>query len=166
MKQLAIIILTLISVSVRAQTSVYHPFPEDTATWVSDNYSNSCLGYCTSVFYEMKGDTIINSNSYNKIYIRDGSFYYINQNGDYAASFFACSYKGAVRQEIVNKKVYFIDNTMADDTLLYDFNLIVSDTIHSLYNETGMTFPLVVSSIDSINIDGNYHKRFNFFNHN
>src|SRR4051812_11069780 len=98
MKTFLTFILLSATLTVFSQTSVYKPFPEDSATWVSDYFSNSCSGYCGTDYYEMKGDTIINGQSYNKIYYRSGSFY---------TTFTTCSYKGAIRQDSINKKVYY-----------------------------------------------------------
>ncbi len=166
MKKLLLILVAITSLTAKAQTSVYHPFPEDSATWVTDIYYNTCFGYCGTDFYEMKGDTIINSQSYNKIYGRGGEFYYIvaPPNTIVGAAFGACSYIGAIRQDSINKKVYFIDSTMTTDTLFYDFNLAVGDTIQSWYNKFYMQWPLIVAGIDSISINGNYHKMFYFQN--
>lgn len=165
MKKLLLLLATVITLTAKAQTSVYHPFPEDSATWVTDIAYNTCFGYCSSIFYEMKGDTIINSQSYNKIYIRSGRFYYIVWPPNAVVgvdSFSVCSYMGAIRQDIINKKVYFIDSTMTVDTLLYDFDLVVGDSIQSWYNKWYMSWPMIVSGIDSISINGDYHKRFKF----
>ncbi|MCF8278303.1 MAG: T9SS type A sorting domain-containing protein [Flavobacteriales bacterium] len=60
----------------------------------------------------------------------------------------------------MNKKVYFKQHSSVSDTLLYDFDLSIGDTlpptlINDPSNETN-----VVSSIDSILIGNDYHKRF------
>jgi len=163
MKKLFLLIAAVTTLTAKSQTSVYHPFPEDTATWVSDFFYSACMGYCGTSFYEMKGDTLINSQSYNKLYGRDGRFYYITGPPNTVIgtdSFGACSYIGAIRQDINNKKVYFIDSTMTTDTLLYDFDLTVGDTIQSWYNKWSMPWPFIVTGIDSISINGAYHKNF------
>lgn len=148
----------------RSQSTYYHPFPEDSATWVSDIYYNTCFGYCGSLYYEMKGDTLISGQSYNKIYKREGQFHYISvpPSSIVGGTFSTCSYVGAVRQNISNKTVYFRDSSMTTDTLFYDFNLNIGDSINNWYNTSGIQWPLIVSSVDSIAINGNYFKRFNF----
>lgn len=158
-----IIIFSLCLTSI-AQTTFYRPFPEDTATWLSDQYANTCMGYCGSTCYEMNGDTIINGHSYNKIYTRNGQFYYIipPPNSVIGTNFSACNYLGAIRQDTTNKKVYFIDNTMSTDSLLYDFNLTVGDTIQSWYNKRSIQWPLIVSGYDSVFIYNSYYKLYNF----
>lgn len=163
-KWLLLLLAAQFSLSAKSNTSVYHPFPETTATWLTDIYYNTCMGYCGSVFYQMKGDTSINSISYNKIYSRSGQFSYTIFPA-VGATFSACSYVGAIRQDSSAKKVYFIDSTMTSETLLYDFNLSIGDTVQGWYNKLNMP-PLVLSEIDSIAINGNYHKRFNFQNTN
>lgn len=169
MEKKLLFVATLFSLNAKSQTSIYHPFPEDSATWISDSYGNFCSGYCASTFYEMNGDTIINSQLYNKIYGSLGDFYYITpplfpNPGVVGATFSACSYIGGIRQDSINKKVYFIDSTMSTDTLLYDFDLSIGDTIESWYNKTNIQFPLVVSGTDSVLVNNNYHKFYSFTN--
>ena len=148
----------------RTQSTLYHPFPEDTATWVSDIFYNTCFGYCGSLYYEMKGDTLIGNQTYNKIYRREGDFYYITTppNSLAGGNFSICTYIGGIRQDISAKRVYFIDSTMTSDTLLYDFDLSVGDTISDWYNKAGMQWPLEVATFDSISINLYFHKRLNY----
>ncbi len=172
MKQLLLILVMLTALNAKSQSTVYHPFPEDSASWVTDNYSNFCFGYCASGFYEMKGDTLLNAQTYHKLYVSGGSFYYISypvvpNPGVVGASFFySCNYTGAIRQDSLNKKVYFIDANMTSDTLLYDFNLALGDTVRSWYMRYTPQWLLIVSGIDSILINGNYHKRFTLYEPN
>lgn len=167
MKKLFLIVLLIVVLSnAHGQATVYHPFPDDSATWVTDNYSNICMGYCGSNYYRMKGDTIINGISYNKLYHRYGQFYYISPppNTVVGASFSACAYAGAIREDVLSKKIYFIDSTLTTDTLLYDFNIAVGDTLPDWFSKGTPPYPLVVSSVDSVLVNGSYHKRFNFQN--
>jgi hypothetical protein len=73
-------------------------------------------------------------------------------------------YYGALRNDSVNKKVYFAFDGLSNDTLLYDFNLSVGDTLPVSYiNDTIHGSPNIfnwVSAIDSISIGGIYHKQF------
>lgn len=167
MKYILLVISTLFTMGAKSQTSIYHSFPEDTAAWVSDIYYNTCVGYCGTTFYEMAGDTSINGQLYNKIYNRGGQFYYIVQppNPVIGANFSACTYVGAIRQDSINKKVYFIDSTMIGDTLLYDFNLAIGDTIESWYNKESMQWPLIVSNKDSVLVEGSFRNRYYFQNY-
>ena len=164
MKKILIVLLFFTPFTAKAQSSVYHPFPEDTATWVSDFFYNTCFGYCGSLYYEMKGDTLIGNQTYNKVFKREGEFHYVTTppNAIVGGNFNGCSYVGGIRQDVATKSVYFRDSSMVTDTLLYDFNLAVGDTITDWYNKSGIQWPLVISSIDSIAINGDFHKRFNF----
>lgn len=169
MKNLLPLLIILFALNASAQSNVYHPFPEDTATWITDNYASICSGYCGSNYYAMKGDTVINNQSYNKLYSRYGQFYYIipplfPNPGVVGANFSACSYAGAIRQDSISKRVYFIDSTLTTDTLLYDFNIAIGDTIQTWYTRVWVSDLLIVSAIDSVLIKGSYHKRFNFLN--
>ncbi len=159
-----------------AQTNIYHPFPEDTANWVIDSYdSHNCYNvtnfasnYCGSWIYLMKGDTIINSISYNKIYYLGGvKLYYIQSPPNPIIGCQGCSgnysYAFAIRQDSINKKVYYIDSNMTSDTLLYNFNLTVGDTLPLTFGNQ-LAYPTTISSIDSIFISNSYHKRFNLNN--
>lgn len=160
--------LLIFHVSLKAQTNIYHPFPEDNATWLVDNFSNVCSGYCNSSYYQMLGDTFIGNISYNKIYKRTGPFYYITppspwSPGVLGSNFDNCSYLGGLRQDSILKQVYFIDNNSSTEKLLCDFNLQVGDTMPNWYNQYQIG-TLVVISIDSIYIGNNYKKKWIFNN--
>lgn len=168
MKKIGILILCLVILRIQssAQTNTYHPFPEDNATWVVDYLASSCFGYCSSAYYQMRGDTLIGANTYHKIYKRNGSFYYIvppvfPQPGVVGANFNNCFYIGGIRQDTVAKKVYYIDSTMSSDILLCDFSLQVGDTMPTWYNQ-GQVGTISVIVIDSIMIAGSYRKRWQF----
>ena len=62
-------------------------------------------------------------------------------------------YKGAFRQDIVARKVFFIHSDSVVEQLLYDFNLQTGDSIKT-YQGNG-----VINTVDSILIGNNYRKR-------
>jgi len=165
MKKLILLLTAFISLTAtHGQTNVYQPFPEDSASWVFDGWNSLSGGYNHSTIYKMKGDTIINSTSYNKIYIQTLTFYYINYPPNPIVGYNNFSiehYWGGIRQDSINKKVYLILPTMNSDTLLFDFNLIIGDTLPPSYlnNQGGSN---IVTGIDSIQIGNKYHKKFNF----
>ncbi|MBI4945958.1 MAG: hypothetical protein HY840_06110 [Bacteroidetes bacterium] len=172
MKKYLLILVAFFTLTVaHGQTNIYHYFPGDTATWVVDHYSNGCtasfMRYCSSSYYEMNGDTIINGMLHKKIYTRDVYFYYITpplipNPGVVGANYSSRKYMGAVRQDSVNKKVYYIDSTITSDALLYNFNLRIGDTMPPLLYNRYLTNPIVVTKLDSILINNNYHKVFHF----
>lgn len=139
-----------------AQTSIYHPFPESDVVW---NYTATepCWGSGLPMdhySYILTGDTIINTLTYHKLFI---PFVQQGCNGEITPG-----YKGSIRQDILEKKVYFIPHTEVTEYLLYDFNMAVGDTVegytmHPFYNDAEYW----VQSIDSVLVGINYRKRWN-----
>jgi hypothetical protein len=73
------------------------------------------------------------------------------------------------RNDFAAKKVYYLDVTggVNKDTLWYDFNLNVGDSLKQTYAYTHTGYIInnqrrIVSSIDSVLICGTYYKQFNF----
>jgi len=159
-----IAIATLSGVEGQAQTNVYHPFPEDSAIWVVNWYAQPpyCNGYCNTDIYRMYGDTVINSVSYNKLFAV--SFVYQGPYTNPPPNYFSGTYIGAIRQDSINKKVYYRKYLMTSDTLLYDFDLAIGDTLPATYINNSLFKPTIVSGIDSMLVDNKYHKLFTFYN--
>ena len=146
------LVISAFCFTANAQTNVYHPFPDTNAIWAWrywDLYSYPA----GEVRNGMRGDTIINGKNYKKIYsIRDTTITDL----PYAPS----TYYAAIREQ--NKRIYTVIDT-SKEQLLYDFNLLVGDTItyhYSLGIQGIDTFSRVVTAIDSILLlDGKYRKR-------
>jgi hypothetical protein len=145
--------LMLLASSTRglSQANIYHPFPLDGGEWRSDYFDAYCGGLCEQRRYYTIGDTIIDSLYYKKLY---GDRVYS------AGPDFYGIYFGALREDTANRKIYFygVDNPF--EYLLFDFDLdsgqLAPQTfLH--YNEDSMW----VTSIDSVLIGNDYHKRFN-----
>lgn len=120
-----------------AQTSVYHEFPDSNATW---NVFWSSWGYglqTGNYVYTFSNDTIINGLTYHKI------------NG----------YAAAIREDLIQKKVYVIPLFDSVPQLLYDFNLNVGDTLKGYLGISSTSYGDTVTTIDSILINSNYRKR-------
>ena len=64
---------------------------------------------------------------------------------------------GLLREE--GKQLYF-RTSWQEDTLLYDFDLEIGDTLPSTYLHNGAIQPMVVSQVDSILIGQDWRKRF------
>jgi hypothetical protein len=108
-------------------------------------------------FY-MNGDTSIGSYLYHKIYEKITEEYVLN---GLCWPFIApvnTMYFGATRQDIPNKKIYLFDGSNPNDTLLYDFNLSLGDTLPYSYDH--MDTAITVILVDSIFDGDNYRKRF------
>lgn len=134
----------------------YFPFPTDSAKWkVRYNSSASqCLYLLAEFQYIMNGDTIIGSNTYKKIY-KTGVAY---DQGCYITSW---GYDGAIREDS-NKHIFL--RWTNSDTLLYDFNLNVGDTVKGYLANN--CYAIVVDSIDSVLVQTSFRKRFNCSTHN
>jgi len=151
-KQILVLTIFLLTLTVgQGQTNVYHPFPTDNASW-SEIYFHQ--GYCDPPNYcpfelLMQGDTIINLESYHKIFARNDS----------STTFF-----GGLRE--LNKKIYFFKQLIGYEYLLYDFNLNIGDSIMVDCDLPDTMFQkMIVASIDSILlIDMTYRRKFNFVN--
>ena len=133
----------------------YTPFPTDSAVWRVNYYSGAlgCPPLVAEYQYTMNGDTQIASVNYKKIF-RSGVSY---QQFCYPPAF---GYAGAIREDS-GKHIYLRLPNANADTLLYDFNLSVGDTVINYLNYT-CTVP-TVSSIDSVLVGSSWRKRFNLY---
>jgi hypothetical protein len=106
--------------------------------------------------YTIIGDTVVNNHNYYLLYNRPvvKSYY----QGYYYSSFPPEDTVGYFRNDSLNKKVWMLGNNWKD-TLLYDFDLKIGDTLQpTLLHDTSEI--LVVDSIDSILVGVNFHRRF------
>ncbi|MEO6902522.1 MAG: T9SS type A sorting domain-containing protein [Bacteroidia bacterium] len=158
MKKISIILTVLVLTLMvgQAQTNVYHPFPDSSAVWIGTSWSGwgtDKLNYDDYNLY-ISGDTTIGLFSYHKLY-RNGVTHCWPCPPLY--NYYYKQYAGAFRQDIPNKKVYLYQ--YGNDTLAYDFNLNVGDTLAT----TCLTYwqpNHFVQSIDSVLVGGQYRKRF------
>ena len=153
-KQSFIVLLSLVPIFLYSQN--YFPMPESDVIWSQSHsgiYCNNQLHLCSEYQYTFGGDTIIGSNTY-KIINRSGYLYDENLIPTY---FF--EYAGGFRQNIENKKVFFVEINNDQEELLYDFDLNPGDTLPHAYNNQHDY--AIVSSIDSVLIGNQYRKRFN-----
>jgi len=137
----------------------YHPLPQENAIWntVGDNMFS---GNLWRFRYGVQGDTIINNQSYTKVY----SLFDTTLVHPYS------SYFGAIREND-SKQVYLLMPEF-EETMLYDFSMDVGDTIwfniggglcYDGINFLESTHYKVVTSIDSVQIEnGEYRKRWQF----
>lgn len=142
-----------------AQT--YVPFPKDSVHWRIVKTArdptfpdNTRRWYC---FLYLKGDTIIDSVLYSKLYE--------NIYPSFVDSARTEKFKGVIREK--NKRVYYAyEADLSKERLLYDFNLSVGDTMlwDNLYINDDWSIvsqPAVVYAIDSVQMaNGEYRKRY------
>lgn len=161
MRKILLLFSALLTLFAHGQTSVYHSFPDSNAIWNFES-TKGCgqnfdtWGYLYS--YVITEDTIIKNNTYHKLNV---PIEVIVSNGQCDTTGTWTNpghYAGVIRQDIPNKKVFFIPPTDTTEQLLYDFNMQIGDTVKGYIENT--TFPKDrVLSIDSVLVGGNYRKR-------
>ena len=105
----------------------YRPLLEEGKVWTYHYHGYN--GREFNVGRIIDGDTIISGQAYKKIYDKVGG-----------------QYQYALREE--GKKVYMVDDHYETESLLYDFSKDAGDVIDEL------VYPLIVASVDTIDIDG------------
>lgn len=119
-------------------------FPTDSAYWKERYYDIECLNlpFCYEYQYFLQGDTLIGNNTYNKIY---KTFRYFN------STYYDFGYQGAIYYDDEADKVYWRQAAASKDTLLYDFNLSVGDTLPETFlYSSDMGLIIRIDSIDTI----------------
>ena len=161
MKKITLICLfLLVFIGLRAQS--YIPFPAKMVVYGHSHYTLS-MGdsYWVPHRTEINSDTLIGAYHYAIVY----------------SGVSPVSKTGGIRNDTLNKKVYFYSFTTNTEKVFYDFDLSVGDTVNAtsgfgFYDQLVVTEmpPMAtldtawVTSIDSVLMphDGLYHKRFRF----
>ncbi|MHC1776689.1 MAG: T9SS type A sorting domain-containing protein [Lentimicrobium sp.] len=163
-----ILILMLAIVTSHAQTNVYHLFP-DSAVWRVDYYYNNPFQFpCYARYYFQyyaDGDTLINTSVYKKIYRSHVQVDTLSCTPPFNPPEAPVSgYVGALKDDQLANKAFFIFPDSNTDSLLYDYNLTTGDTLKGIpVSYFFLSNPnLVVASTDSILINGQFRKRWNF----
>jgi len=141
----------------------YFSFIDTNSTWRDGIEINCSHGssYLNHVWYDsqefLKGDTIINSLAYKKLYLTGAKYLFIYNHGDetHDTSFYCNYYIGGLRED--SAKVFWVD-TNGVEHLRFNFDLQIGDSIDITY---GLGFYAVVQSIDSILIANSYRKNIN-----
>ncbi len=146
--------LLLILFGLNGFSQNYIPFPTENVAWIESYSGMETL--CGVTQYYTTGDTIIGNQTYQKLrryYKHQMSDFFGNcngmlQEGDYL--------KGFYRNDSINKRVLWqYPNDTTEYTLIrFDFN--IGDTLDSCLVCGGQ----IVTDIDSVLIDSEYHKRF------
>lgn len=122
--------------------------PDSNAVWVYSWYDGNCAptSFCGDIFYTVYGDTLLGNYSYKKIYMSSNGLPF--------------AFIAGIRQDTVEKKVYLIQNgnCTSNDTLLYDYDLGVGDTLNQC-NEIVGGETTYVTACDSLLISGTWRKR-------
>ena len=160
MKKLLLLNLILLTLFAKGQTSAYHSFPDSNAVW-NFHFQHYCFFNGTGDEYysiTFSSDTLINSQTYHKL-----TTPFVQSFSTGTCGGIPTGYKGAIRQDTANKKVFYIPPTDTTEQLLYDFTMQVGDTVRG-YIETFAFTTDIVQSIDSVLIGSTYRKRWNINN--
>lgn len=116
-------------------------------TYPNGNMQNPNFVATTTTVYGHQGDTLINSDLWFKLYSTSDSLFQSN-----------LVFKGLTRTD--NNRVLFLDTSNQLDTL-YDFNISLGDSVlFNLYGQYPEKIPVI--NIDSIQINGQFYRRFHF----
>lgn len=125
------------------------------------SYGMDCVGYQDHYNYYITGDTLINTHIFKKVF-KKGIYSQIDASctpynhtyyEDTLSSFFLRS---------TGKKIYVLMPDETDDTLLYDFDLDINDTLPLTYNNEDPS--LTVTAIDSTLTPNGFLKSFELSN--
>src|SRR5437016_5667275 len=134
MKIVLLLIIAAVMLEAKAQTSVYHPFPDSNAVWCggrSQCWNNKVANKNST--YVLGKTVFINGHIYGQLKIYEQ--FYTNCEGTFSCSclnpppWSIDSMTYYIRQDRALKKVWLY--TGSQESILYDFNLHVGDTLNS-----------------------------------
>lgn len=128
----------------RLISSNYYPFPTSDAIWNYRIVGSFSYPYDWSVIDSLGEPISINGQDYVEVYHNENLV-------------------GALRDDTIERKVYFHDFT--DEVVYYDFNLGVDDTIfYSSMGPSELDYYKVVEAIDFVQIGSDFRKRWHLRN--
>lgn len=145
---------------------VYQGFPNVDGYWKAQYGFIDCLDIhflndiCSEYQYILEGDTVIDAEIYHKINYSGRDRNSLDETWIY----WDLGYFGCYRNDIANKRVYYIAKDSTNEVLLYDFNINLYDTLPEtfVYNSAGNI--ITVDQIDSILVNNIYLKRYHLDN--
>ena len=154
---ITLLLFTFISLAGFGQA--YQPLPTSNAMWRENSYGFQC-SCCSDYQYTITGDTVINMLTYHKLQ-KTGVNFLEDVTGNCTSNAYnANQYKGCFRNDSTNKLVYFIDAFTSNETVLYDFNLSIGDTVPPSPLNFNSNFVNIVTDIDTVFLGGVNRKRF------
>jgi hypothetical protein len=157
-KTLLILLLSISAFAFSQNYQGYVPFPTDDAYWLESNIASS---QCIKNEYRLNGDTLINGLLYTEIEKTE-----IDQSSSIGCvppwnAQISKSTFGYIRNDSANKKVWIRYPNANVDSLFYDFDINVGDTIFNNFYDT-----VVVSSVDTVYMGNRYRKKYFFVKNN
>jgi len=149
------IILSFLA-TVYGQTNVYHPFPYSNGVWHQE-----CVGLTgnpptpvtEAKFFFLWGDTSIVGIAYKKV-LSSGYKYYLS-----SCCYYFNQYECAIRQDTVQRKIYYYGPMSNKDTLLYDFEKMIPGGTLPPTLIRGLSYNYI-SSVDSVLVGSSYRKQY------
>jgi len=134
------------------QSVAYSPFPTENVKWRTLEIRWQNFPTITQIrTYFIAGDTLINNQWYHKIYSTLAATKPTIVTAEH--------YEGAFRE--FSKVVYFQDKEAQSERILYDFNIVVGDSVASIFDDRNLEYKIFVSKIDTIQtMDNKYRKRY------
>lgn len=148
MKKFIFISLFLIFVQVGVAQS-YQPLVDTNKIWshvVCMYNENFELVNCSTDYTKFTEDTLIDGYLYKKVM------------RSYDSIMMTWTNNGYIREDIINKKIFYKPSIEINEKLLYDFNVNIGDSI-CVYPQPENCEPFIVDSIDTIFIAGKLRKR-------
>ena len=134
----------------------YYPLPDSNATWTVGHGSSDCIfaNVPTGIVrYSILGDTMIAGMTYHNV---------LRTVVVYGCWFTFPGHAGAFRNDTSTRQVFIVPPGSSQEQVLYDFNLAVGDTISAYQGENVAPQDQVVLAIDSVEIQGQYRRRWVF----
>ncbi len=151
-------------------SQAYRPIPLDSATWIEKNwYYPTWLvnHYCNISHYRQvypSGDTTIGVNTYRVFRYNETTI--SNSVGSVSCINYYLSNMlyAFIRNDSVNKKVYYWNPDSVSEKILYDFSLTIGDTLSSdlgIWADESLCNGLIyhIVSEDSIDVGGEFRRR-------
>ena|SRR5690554_7205260 len=167
MRKLLLILLLLISTVTFGQNyQGYVPFPTKDAYWLehSENVSQHLPDKCIDYEYRFAGDTVISPFQYSVIERTEIDQTTPNGCGPPWNAQISISTFGYLRNDSANKKVWLRFPNSNQDTLFYDFDFNIGDTIRNGDFYMSPPFNQVVDSVDTVYLGGHYRRKLYYSN--
>jgi hypothetical protein len=162
MKKITFYLLVILGLIISSQSTskaqLLKPFPDSTGAWIISY--GSMFGHGSYRYY-INGDTIINSIKYNKLFTGVNN---LNDSSDLVVPYFVGIFRtdsNKVFYKNINQYFEMFGFVDTNEVLLYDFDMIVGDSIKN-YNDGIITGFIKVSSIDTIILGVEHLKQWHF----
>ncbi|MCX6256973.1 MAG: T9SS type A sorting domain-containing protein [Bacteroidia bacterium] len=136
------------------QGQTYHPLVKESSVWNVTVVNYSLYPWEQDTYsttsWLILGDTMINSINYKKL----STGIYCNDTSSDISNF---TYTGAIREDSTKKVFLLKDST---EYILYDFSLNTGDTFIYQPGYYSNCYHLIITGLDSVLINGEYHKKY------